>query len=284
MKYFVSAAALAATVAAASSAAASAPAGSAPASVEVETVTNQHTTELTITSCSGVKSCETTVHAATETVVTKTVEGVETEYTTICPVSEEGPEKTPAPAPAPEGSAPAPAPAPEGSAPPAPAPEASAPASAPAPAPEGSAPAPAPAPEASGPAPAPEGSAPAPAPGPEASAPPAEGTTPTTLAGEPTTAPEGSAPPAPAPEGSAPPAPAAGSESDVIVDATTTPTSVESTGVVHTSYAQSTFTSVQQSQSAPPAEGSAGVSTFEGGANKQAFAGAALIGAAAMLL
>lgn len=230
MKYFTSAAVLAGAVAAAAANV------SDSASIEVETVTNKHTTEITVTSCHTDGPCQTTVHPATQTVVTKTVEGVATEYTTICPVSEEAAPLTgpaPAPAPAPSSKAPAPAPAPGPGASSAPA-------------------APAPAPEASSPA----------APGPA-------GTTPTTLAAQPTTL-ETSAAPAPGPE----------SESDVYVDLTTTPTSVTSVGVEHTSYAQETFTSVQL----PGGNGTAGVSTFEGGANKQAVAGAAILGAAALLL
>lgn len=243
MKYFTSAAVLAGAVAAAAANV------SDSASIEVETVTNKHTTEITVTSCHTDGPCQTTVHPATQTVVTKTVEGVATEYTTICPVSEEAAPLTgpaPAPAPAPSSKAPAPAPAPGPGASSAPA------APAPAPAPSSAPAAPAPAPEASSPA----------APGPA-------GTTPTTLAAQPTTL-ETSAAPAPGPE----------SESDVYVDLTTTPTSVTSVGVEHTSYAQETFTSVQL----PGGNGTAGVSTFEGGANKQAVAGAAILGAAALLL
>lgn len=247
MKYFTSAAVLAGAVAAAAANV------SDSASIEVETVTNKHTTEITVTSCHTDGPCQTTVHPATQTVVTKTVEGVATEYTTICPVSEEAAPLT--------GPAPAPAPAPGPGASSAPA----APAPAPAPSSEAPAPAPAPGPGASSapaaPAPAPEASSPA-APGPA-------GTTPTTLAAQPTTL-ETSAAPAPGPE----------SESDVYVDLTTTPTSVTSVGVEHTSYAQETFTSVQL----PGGNGTAGVSTFEGGANKQAVAGAAILGAAALLL
>lgn len=62
----------------------------------VDTVTQHHTTDVTITSCSH-DACSTTVQAHTQTVVTKTVNGVATEYTTICPVSEEE-KKTVAPA------------------------------------------------------------------------------------------------------------------------------------------------------------------------------------------
>ncbi|QRG39120.1 hypothetical protein FDK38_003547 [Candidozyma auris] len=258
MKYFTSAAVLAGAVAAAAANV------SDSASIEVETVTNKHTTEITVTSCHTDGPCQTTVHPATQTVVTKTVEGVATEYTTICPVSEGAAPSTgpaPAPAPAPSSEAPAPAPAPGPGASSAPA----APGPAPAPSSEAPAPAPAPGPGASSapaaPAPAPEASSPA-APGPA-------GTTPTTLAAQPTTL-ETSAAPAPGPE----------SESDVYVDLTTTPTSVTSVGVEHTSYAQETFTSVQS----PGGNGTAGVSTFEGGANKQAVAGAAILGAAALLL
>lgn len=54
------------------------------ASTEIETVTDNHTTEVTITSCSGHPDCVADVATTSETVVTTTVNGVETLYTTIC--------------------------------------------------------------------------------------------------------------------------------------------------------------------------------------------------------
>lgn len=62
-------------------------ASNATVSYETQTVTNQHTTEVTITSCADHK-CATTVQSVTNTVVTATVDGVETVYTTICPLTE----------------------------------------------------------------------------------------------------------------------------------------------------------------------------------------------------
>lgn len=54
---------------------------------EIEYVTRNHTTEVTVTLCLD-HACATTVHAAIETTVTSTVNGVETVYTTICPLTE----------------------------------------------------------------------------------------------------------------------------------------------------------------------------------------------------
>lgn len=56
-------------------------------SYEVEYVTRNHTTEVTVTSCSN-HACLTTVAPVIETTVTKTVNGVETVYTTVCPLTE----------------------------------------------------------------------------------------------------------------------------------------------------------------------------------------------------
>ncbi|CAH6718544.1 yeast-form wall Protein 1 [[Candida] jaroonii] len=53
------------------------------------TVTNSHTTVMTITSCSDNKCSETEV-PATEVVTTVTSEGIVTAYTTVCPLTEEG--------------------------------------------------------------------------------------------------------------------------------------------------------------------------------------------------
>lgn len=53
------------------------------------TVTNKHTTVMTITSCSDNKCSETEV-PATEVVTTVTSEGIVTAYTTVCPLTEEG--------------------------------------------------------------------------------------------------------------------------------------------------------------------------------------------------
>ncbi|KAM9898528.1 hypothetical protein OXX79_003398 [Metschnikowia pulcherrima] len=66
---------------------ASALAANTTTSYEVDTVTNNHTTEITITSCADNK-CATTVQSVTNTVVTTTVDGVKTVYTTICPLTE----------------------------------------------------------------------------------------------------------------------------------------------------------------------------------------------------
>lgn len=191
-------------------------------SLDIAYVTHNVTTEVTITSCSDNK-CDSTVAPVplTSSVVTTTVSGVETIYTTVCPESTE--------------SAPAPAPS-------APAPASSAPASAPAPAPSASAP----------------GSA-APAPAPSASTPAAAPSAPVSAEAENSPIPSGS---------------------DVYVDVTSTPVETASTGVELTVTAQSSFTSVYNSASP-----SAGVSTYAGGANRNAIAGAAgLVGAVALLL
>lgn len=76
MKFAVASAAVFASAAAASS-----------ISYEVEYVTRNHTTEVTVTSCSN-HACLTTVSPVIETTVTKTVNGVETVYTTVCPLTE----------------------------------------------------------------------------------------------------------------------------------------------------------------------------------------------------
>ncbi|KAI5961384.1 CCW12 [Candida pseudojiufengensis] len=57
-------------------------------SFEWETIYESHTTEVTITSCSENK-CETTVNKVSPSVATTTVEGIETVYTTYCPLTEE---------------------------------------------------------------------------------------------------------------------------------------------------------------------------------------------------
>lgn len=62
-------------------------------SYEVETVTNLHTTEVTITSCSD-NACATTVQSVVQSVVTETVNGVLTIYTTVCPLTESTSETT----------------------------------------------------------------------------------------------------------------------------------------------------------------------------------------------
>ncbi|KAK6455615.1 uncharacterized protein RJT20DRAFT_48512 [Scheffersomyces xylosifermentans] len=54
----------------------------------LETVTEHSTTDVTITSCSK-EACATTVEKSSLTVVTTTVEGIETIYTTYCPLSSE---------------------------------------------------------------------------------------------------------------------------------------------------------------------------------------------------
>lgn len=71
----------------------------------IETVTDHHTTEVTITSCSDdacdkstVAPVESTSTPAPVTVITTTVSGEETIYTTICPETE----TTPSPAPKPD--------------------------------------------------------------------------------------------------------------------------------------------------------------------------------------
>lgn len=81
MKFAVASAALVASAAATSAVSASS------ISYEVEYVTRNHTTEVTVTSCSN-HVCQTTVSPVMETTVTKTVNGVETVYTTVCPLTE----------------------------------------------------------------------------------------------------------------------------------------------------------------------------------------------------
>ncbi|CAI5756944.1 unnamed protein product [Candida verbasci] len=74
-------------------------------STQLQTITDHQTTEVTITSCSDNK-CDTTVNHAVQSVATTTVEGIETVYTTYCPLSseEKGASSAPAPAPAPASS------------------------------------------------------------------------------------------------------------------------------------------------------------------------------------
>lgn len=150
-------------------------------------------TVITITSCEDHKCNEQTV-PATHSIVTKTIDSVETVYTTLCPI-ETGKEGQQPPAPGPESQAPAPpAPAPESESKP-PAPGATTELVPPLPA--SKPPAPAPTSEAAPPAPAQESKPPAPA---QESKPPAPA--------------QESQPPAPAPpaqnqQSSKPPAPAA---------------------------------------------------------------------------
>lgn len=66
-------------------------------STSLQTVTNHQSTEVTITSCSN-EACVTTSNSLVPSVATTTVEGVETVYTTYCPLSsEEAGEGTSAP-------------------------------------------------------------------------------------------------------------------------------------------------------------------------------------------
>ena len=157
-------------------------------------------TVITITSCEDNKCNEKTV-PATHSIVTKTIDSVETVYTTLCPIETGEQETQPAPAPGPtgeQGQPPAegekttegqpPAPAPTGNASQGPAPHSSAPAPAAPAAPENNnnkSQPPAPAPTSA----AEETKAPAPAPTGNASKGPAPLTTATTVAG-----PEKSAP------------------------------------------------------------------------------------------
>lgn len=55
----------------------------------IDTVTENHTTDVTITQCSSEK-CDTTVQQQTQTTVTTTVDGVKTVLTTVCPLTESG--------------------------------------------------------------------------------------------------------------------------------------------------------------------------------------------------
>ncbi|CUM57701.1 unnamed protein product [Debaryomyces tyrocola] len=55
----------------------------------IDTVTENHTTDVTITQCSSDK-CDTTVQQQTQTTVTTTVDGVKTVLTTVCPLTESG--------------------------------------------------------------------------------------------------------------------------------------------------------------------------------------------------
>ncbi|KAF7580920.1 Flocculin type 3 repeat family protein [Clavispora lusitaniae] len=118
------------TKAKASTASTTAPATSEKAK-SAATVTNAQTTVVTVTSCADNKCAETPVTTGV-TALTTTINGVESVYTTFCPLSGEveassapAPVVSSAPAPAPEVSS-APAPAPEVSSAPAPAPAVSA--------------------------------------------------------------------------------------------------------------------------------------------------------------
>lgn len=55
----------------------------------IDTVTENHTTDVTITQCSSEK-CDTTVQQQTQTTVTTTIDGVKTVLTTVCPLTESG--------------------------------------------------------------------------------------------------------------------------------------------------------------------------------------------------
>ncbi|CAG84446.1 DEHA2A03498p [Debaryomyces hansenii CBS767] len=55
----------------------------------IDTVTENHTTDVTITQCSSHK-CDTTVQQQTQTTITTTVDGVKTVLTTVCPLTESG--------------------------------------------------------------------------------------------------------------------------------------------------------------------------------------------------
>lgn len=57
-------------------------------STALQTVTNHQSTEVTITSCSN-EACVTTSNSLVPSIATTTVEGVETVYTTYCPLSSE---------------------------------------------------------------------------------------------------------------------------------------------------------------------------------------------------
>lgn len=62
-------------------------ASAATTSYQIETVTENSTTDVTITSCSGHPDCvaaEVVTSTPSETVVTTTVDGVKTYYTTVC--------------------------------------------------------------------------------------------------------------------------------------------------------------------------------------------------------
>lgn len=55
-------------------------------SYEIDTVTEHHTVDVTITSCSN-NACETTVQKQVPTTLVTTVDGVKTVYTTYCPLT-----------------------------------------------------------------------------------------------------------------------------------------------------------------------------------------------------
>lgn len=55
---------------------------------DIQTVTDDSTVEVTVTSCSGHPSCAVEAVASTYTVVTSTINGEETVYTTVCPLTE----------------------------------------------------------------------------------------------------------------------------------------------------------------------------------------------------
>lgn len=54
---------------------------------QLDTVTEQHTTDVTVTSCSDHACATTTINTTSQTTVTTTVNGIETVYTTVCPES-----------------------------------------------------------------------------------------------------------------------------------------------------------------------------------------------------
>lgn len=88
-------------------------ASAATTSYDIETVTENSTTDVTITSCSGHPDCvaaEAVTSTPVESVVTTTIDGMTTYYTTVCDESSSSPEETVSPvAKAPEVSEPEPA-------------------------------------------------------------------------------------------------------------------------------------------------------------------------------
>lgn len=54
---------------------------------QMDTVTEQHTTDVTVTHCSDDVCATTTINSISQTTVTTTVDGIETVYTTVCPES-----------------------------------------------------------------------------------------------------------------------------------------------------------------------------------------------------
>lgn len=67
-------------------------------SYQIETVTDNHTVDVTVTSCSGHPDCTAEAVVSTETTVTETVDGIQTIYTTVCALSEEAKAAEPTPA------------------------------------------------------------------------------------------------------------------------------------------------------------------------------------------